>query len=193
MGAADQDGESTVLAQCVGRLNDASLRTFFYEAMTIVNNRPLTVDGINDPKGLEPLTPNHLLTMKSSIPLPPPGVFVEEDLYMRKRWRQVQYLCEQFWGRWKKEYLANISLRQRWRTARRNVQPGDIVIVKDEGPRNEWKLARVLEVFKDDDGLVRKTRIQIGNRMLGKRGERLSKPSVIERPIQKLVVLVANS
>src|SRR4029434_7397694 len=98
---------STVLAQCVGRLNDASLRTFFYEAMTIVNNRPLTVDGINDPKGLEPLTPNHLLTMKSFMSLPPPGVFVEEDLYMRKRWRQVQYLCEQFWGRWKKEYLAN--------------------------------------------------------------------------------------
>ena len=42
-----------------------------------------------------------------------------------------------------------------------------------------------------DDGLVRKTRIQIGDRRLGKRAERLSKPPVIERLIQKLV-LVAN-
>lgn len=64
---------SFVLAQGAGRLNDASLRTFFYETMSIVNNRPLTVDGLSDPKSLEPLTPNHLLTMKSSVPLPPPG------------------------------------------------------------------------------------------------------------------------
>lgn len=83
---------SSVLAQATGRLDDTSLRTFFYEAMSIVNNRPLTTDTINDPKSLEPLTPNHLLTMKNSVPLPPPGNFVREDLYARKRWRKVQYL-----------------------------------------------------------------------------------------------------
>ena len=49
-----------VLSQSAGRLDDASLRTFFYEAMSIINSRPLTIDSINDPKGLEPLTPNHL-------------------------------------------------------------------------------------------------------------------------------------
>ncbi|XP_039547061.1 uncharacterized protein LOC120492841 [Pimephales promelas] len=184
---------SSVLALSSGRLNDASLRTFFYEAMSIVNNRPLTVDGLSDPTSPEPLTPNHLLTMKSSVPLPPPGAFVKEDLYAKKRWRQVQYLSEQFWSRWRKEYLANISLRQRWHALRRNVQVGDIVIVKEEEtPRNEWRLARVVEVCKADDGLVRKAKIQIGDRKLGKRGERLTKPSVIERPIQKLVVLVAK-
>ncbi|CAI5660104.1 unnamed protein product [Oreochromis niloticus] len=107
---------SMVLACSVGRLDDVSLRTFLYEAMCIVNNRPLTVDNINDPKSLEPLTPNHLITMKSSIPLPPPGKFVKEDLYAKKRWRRVQYLTEQFWHRWRKEYLANIALRQRWHT-----------------------------------------------------------------------------
>lgn len=185
---------SSVLAQSTGRLNDAALRTFFYEAMSIVNNRPLTVDGLSDPTSLEPLTPNHLLTMKSSVPLPPPGTFVKEDLYAKKRWRQVQYLSEQFWSRWRIEYLANISLRQRWHTPRRNVQVGDIVIVKEEEiPRNEWRLARVIEVFKSDDGLVQKVIIQIGDRKLGKRGERLTKPSIIERPVQKLVVLVAKS
>lgn len=180
---------NSVLAQSVGRLNDASLRTFFYEAMSIVNNRPLTVDGLSDPASLEPLTPNHLLTMKSSVPLPPPGTFVKEDLYVKKRWRQVQYLCEQFWSRWRIEYLTNISLRQKWHTARRNVQVGDIVIVKEEEvPRNEWRLARVLEVSKDSDGLVRRAMIQ-----MGKRGELLTKPSIVKRPIQKLVVLVAKS
>lgn len=90
------------IVQCPGRLDDASLRTLFYEAMAIVNSLPLNVDGINDPKSLEPLTPNHLILMKCNIALPPPGKFVKEDMYTAKRWRGVQYLIEQFWSRWKK-------------------------------------------------------------------------------------------
>ncbi|XP_058471988.1 uncharacterized protein LOC131445137 [Solea solea] len=185
---------STVLAQANGRLDDTSLRTFFYEAMSIVNSRPLTTDTISDPKSVEPLTPNHLLTMKSIVPLPPPGNFVKEDLYARKRWRRVQYLSEQFWSRWRKEYLANISLRQRWHVPRRNVRVGDVVIVKEDNvPRNEWRLARVVEARKEDDGLVRKVKIQIGHSKLGKQGERLTQPTFLERPVQKLVVLVEQN
>nr|XP_029136991.1 uncharacterized protein LOC114921292 [Labrus bergylta] len=183
----------SVLAQVTGRLDDSSLRTFFYEAMSIVNNRPLTTDTISDPKSVEPLTPNHLLTMKTSLPLPPPGNFVREDLYARKRWRRVQYLTEQFWSRWRKEYLTNICLRQQWHAPKRNVRVGDVVIVKDDNtPRNEWKLARVVETSEDDDGLVRKVKIQIGKRDLGKKGERLKPLSFLERPVQKLVVLVED-
>ncbi|KAL6479864.1 hypothetical protein MHYP_G00108970 [Metynnis hypsauchen] len=185
---------SWVLSQSAGRLDDASLRTFFYEAMSIVNSRPLTTDNINDPKGLEPLTPNHLLTMKACVPLPPPGKFVAEDLYAKKRWRRVQYLTEQFWGRWRKEYLTNITLRQRWQSPRRNVKIGDIVIVKEEGiPRNDWRLGRVLDVCKDEDGLVRKATIQMGNRKLGKDRQRFINPTILERPIHKLVVIVENN
>lgn len=46
---------NATLMQGAGRLDDASLRTLFYEAMAIVNSRPLTVDGINDPQMLEPI------------------------------------------------------------------------------------------------------------------------------------------
>lgn len=185
---------SSVLAQATGRLDDTSLRTFFYEAMSILNHRPLTTDTINDPNSAEPLTPNHLLTMKESVPLPPPGRFVREDLYARKRWRRVQYLTELFWSRWRKEYLTSISLRQRWHTPKQNVQVGDVVILKEDNiPRNEWKLARVVEANEDDDGLVRKVKIQIGQKDLGKKGERLKQVSFLERPVQKLVVLVKGS
>lgn len=86
------------LTQSLGRLDDSSLRTLFYEAMAIVNSRPLTVDGINDPNSLEPLTLNHLILMKSKIALPPPGKFMREDVYCKRRWRRVQYLIEQFWS-----------------------------------------------------------------------------------------------
>lgn len=74
---------NVTIAQCPGRLDDVSLRMLFYEAMAIVNSRPLNVDGINDPKSLEPLTPNHLILMKSKAALPPPGKFVKE-MYIAK-------------------------------------------------------------------------------------------------------------
>ena len=67
---------SGVVALCPGRLDDSSLRTLFYEAMAIVNSRPLSVDTINGPTSLEPLTPNNILTMKTSVPLPPRRVFL---------------------------------------------------------------------------------------------------------------------
>ncbi|KAA0702446.1 hypothetical protein E1301_Tti019030 [Triplophysa tibetana] len=173
-----------------GRLDDSSLRTFFYEAMAIVNGRPLTVDNLNDPMSPEPLTPNHLLTLKPTQASPPPGKFIKGDIYARKRWRHVQCLAEQFWCRWRKEYLCNISTRQRWLTPRRNLV-GDIVLEKaDDVQRNECRLARVIETVADKDGLVRRVKIHFGDRKLGKDGKRLNKPSVVERPVQKLVLLI---
>ena len=44
---------------------------------------------------LEPLTPNHLLLMKTK-PFLPPGVCHPEDCYPRRRWRQVQYMADLF-------------------------------------------------------------------------------------------------
>ncbi|KAA8577496.1 hypothetical protein FQN60_007066, partial [Etheostoma spectabile] len=119
--------------------------------MAVVNSRPLTVDGINDPLALEPITPNHLIMMKSKVALPPPGVFVKEDLYATKRWRRVQY-------------LLNISLRQKWHSPQRNLKVNDIVIIKDNLPRNQWQLGRVIETVQSSDGLVRRVKVRVGER-----------------------------
>lgn len=79
---------NAIILLCPGRLDDSSLRTVFYEAMSIVNCRQLTISEIDNPDSLEPLTPNHILTGKTSSPLPPPGEFLKEDMYIRKRWRR---------------------------------------------------------------------------------------------------------
>ena len=79
------------------QLDDESLRTFMIEAEAIVNCRPLAVNTINSSQYPEPLTPNHLLTMKSKVVMPPPGHFQRTDLYLNKRWRRVQYLANEFW------------------------------------------------------------------------------------------------
>nr|XP_021336928.1 uncharacterized protein LOC103910029 [Danio rerio]XP_021336929.1 uncharacterized protein LOC103910029 [Danio rerio] len=173
-----------------GKLDDSCLRAFLYEAMAIVNSRPLTVDCLNDPQSLRPITPNNLLTLKPVTALPPPGKFLEEDVYARKRWRHVQYLAEQFWSRWRKEYLANIVTRQKWNMPKRNLQINDIVLVKEENlPRNEWKLGRIQETISSGDGLIRKAKVLLGDCKLDAKGKRTTKQSIIERPVQKLVLL----
>lgn len=123
---------TAILDQNATRLDTSSLRTFMYEAMAIVNSRPLTLEHINDPMGPEPLTPNHILTMKSSIIAPPPGEFVRQDVYLRKRWKRVQFLANEFWSRWRKEYLLSLQQRSKWNKNRRNAKTNDIVLLQDE-------------------------------------------------------------
>ena len=146
--------------------------------MAIVNGRPLTVGNLGDHTSPMPLTRNLLLTMKSKVTLPPPGKFVREDVFARKRWRIVQFLAEQFWSRWRKEYLLNLNVRQKWHLPKRNLLPEDLVIISDDdAARSEWQLARVIEAKEDADWLVRKVKLRVRN-------------SVIEWPVQKLVLLL---
>ncbi|PIK33816.1 hypothetical protein BSL78_29367 [Apostichopus japonicus] len=130
---------NATIALYPGRLDDASLKCFLYEAMAIINGRPLTPANMTDPSAEPPLTPNHLITMKPTVALPPPGHFVKEDLYARRRWRRVQFLSEQFWSRWKSEYLQTLQERGKWSLSRRNLRVGDVVLVKDhDTPRMKW-------------------------------------------------------
>ena len=170
---------SAMLKNHSSALNDESFRTLLAEVECIVNSRPLTVENLEDQSSL-PLTPNAILTMKSKVILPPPGIFQREDMYCRKRWRQVQHLANEFWTRWRKEYVASIQERSKWKGVRENFLVNDVVLLKDENlPRNQWPLARVAEVFPSDDGLVRRVRLYIP-----------TSKSELERPIHKLVRLV---
>lgn len=169
---------SSLMHQSGTQLDDETLRTFMCEATAIVNCRPLTTDNLNDPNATEPLTPNHLLTLKSKVILPPPGKFQRTDLYARKRWRRVQYLADIFWSRWRKEFLQNLQVRSKWTSEKRNMKVGDIVLIKDDNmPRNEWHLGRITETYPEEDLLVRKVKVVTRNGSL-------------ERPTHKLVLLL---
>ena len=78
-------------------LDDESLHTLMCEIEAIINGRPITKVS-DDPRDSEALTPNHLLLLRAG-PLLPPGKFVKEDSYTRRRWRQVQYMADVFWRR----------------------------------------------------------------------------------------------
>lgn len=87
-------------------LDDEGLNTLMCEVEAIVNGRPITKLS-DDPRDLEPLTPNHLLLLRAG-PAAPPGKFTDHDNYSSRRWRQVQYLADVFWRRWVREYLPSL-------------------------------------------------------------------------------------
>lgn len=173
------------------RIDTSTLRTFFYEAMAIVNSRPL--NALNDNDMTIPLTPNQLITLKNKIAAPPPGEFDDHDMYSRKRWRQVQGLATTFWSRWTKEYLQTLQPRQKWPNTQRNIKLGDIVLIKNElTSRNNWPLAKVIQILPSKDNLVRKVKLQLASNQLDKNGKRLVQPTQLERPIHKLVLLCST-
>lgn len=70
----------------------------------------------------------------------------------------------------------------------------DVVIVKEEGlPKNEWKLGRVPEITFSADGLVRKVKVLLGDSKLNAKLERVNKQPIVERPVQKLVLLLKGN
>lgn len=156
-------------------LTDDSLQTLLCEVESIINGRPITSVS-DDPLDLEPLTPNHLLLMKNQ-PNFPPGIFNQDDLYTRKRWKQVQFLADLFWRRWTREYLPLLQERQKWTSQKRNFEPGDVVLVVDSSsPRNTWTMGRIIQTLPDSSGTVRRVKLQTKN-------------STLERSVHKICLL----
>ena len=168
-------------------LNDESFRTLIVEAEAIVNSRPLTVDSLSDPDSPNPLSPTNILTLKPKVTQGPPGVFQNADLYCRKRWRRVQHLANEFWLRWRREFLLTLQTREKWTGEKRNFVKGDIVLVKDEDVRrNQWPMAKVVDVYPSSDGMVRSVKVRMGTK------DGNSKVSLLDRPITKLVLLLES-
>lgn len=160
------------------QLTHELLTTLMSEVSAIVNARPIAsipTDG-DDP---QPLSPHTILTMKTRPLGPPPGEFLPPDLYARRRWRRAQYLADQFWTRWRREYLQSLQVRNKWKHPKRE---GDLVLVKEDGePRNSWPTGRVVDPIQSEDGLVRKAHVFLS---------RDGKLKIMFRPIKELVLLL---
>jgi transposase InsO family protein len=165
----------SLLQRCPRNLDDEGLMTLFCEVEAIVNDRPITRVS-SESSDAEALTPSQLLLLKPG-PQYPGGLFSKEDVYSRRRWKQVQYLADSFWERWSKEYLVLLQERQKWFNPKKNIAVGDIVLIVDSAPRSSWALGRVVEVEQDQHGLVRIAHVK-------------TQTNVLRRPIHKLCMIL---
>ena len=154
------------------------LQTLFQEAASIINNTPLYEISSN-PEDPLPITPAHLLTLKD-VPNPtPPETYEDSDLfaYGQKRWRRIQVLADDFWLKWKSNYLQNLQARKKWYKERANLEEGSAVIIKQKySRRNQWDIARVISTINSHDGVVRSCLVK-------------TKKGTYLRPVNKLVPL----
>lgn len=165
------------------QLTHELLITLMAEVVAIVNARPISALP-SDPDDPQPLSPATLLTMKTRPAGPPPGQFLRPDIYARRRWRRVQFLAEQFWTRWRREYLQSLQPRRKWTETQRDLRVGDVVLMRDEAQhRNDWPLGRISEAIRSEDDRVRKVKVEVV-----RDGER----KTYLRPIKELVLLLPN-
>jgi hypothetical protein len=102
----------------------------------------------------------------------------------------VQYLVEQFWSRWKLEYLPTLQLRRKWYLQKDAVEPNMLVLVTDEGaPRGTWKMARVEKTYPSKDGLVRSVQLKMAAVQKTDKGKLVVQTTFVDRPVHKLVPL----
>ncbi|XP_056017069.1 uncharacterized protein LOC125663253 [Ostrea edulis] len=158
------------------------LCTLMAEVTAIINSRPLTPVS-SDPDSPFVLTPNILLTQKhsSDSDILEFGDIGVKDM-LKSEWKRVQGLASQFWKKWKSDYLHLLQPRRKWKSEEPNINEGDIVLVKEESPRNHWPVAVVQRTFKSDDTLVRKIQVKL---------LRNDKPVVLVRPICEVIPLLA--
>ncbi|XP_059839386.1 uncharacterized protein LOC132401297 [Hypanus sabinus] len=163
------------------RLAHEVLCTLMAEVTAIMNSRPL-LPVSSDPENPFILSPSMLLTQKAGAP-PPPGDFSDKDLYT-KQWRQVQALANQFWPRWRQKYLPLLQQRQKWTEPHRNLQVGDLVLLRDkQATRNSWPTARITATFPSEDGHVRKIELKTTDQ---------GDVKIYQRPVTEVILLLPN-
>lgn len=161
--------------------------TFICEASSIVNHTPLTAHSSN-PNDPLPISPATLLMQREQRQAAPTGDFNQSDIlsYGSRRWRRVQHLSEEFWRRWRQDYVQTLTSRNKWQMTKRDLKPNDIVLVKDDTcKRNLWPLARVTAVKRSQDGHVRSASLSLSS------GDK-SRPKTLERPIVNLILLIPS-
>lgn len=151
------------------------MATLLTQIEAILNSRPLTpiTDDIND---LNFLTPSHFLIGTNITAIPEPNYEHLKETYL-SRWQNIQKRIQGFWKIWSANYITSLQERSKWQTEQRNLQLGDLVLIKDDGlPPSRWAMGRVLSLKPGHDGLVRVVKLK-------------TQTGELDRPVVKLVKL----
>ena len=88
-------------------------------------------------------------------------------------------------------YFPTLLVRQKWHVDRRNVEVGDVCLLKDSNAyRGEWRLCEVASVSPDDRGRVRNVRVMVKPRLGGSPHYVPAKPIYLNRHVSNLVLLI---
>lgn len=149
--------------------------TVLAQVEACLNSRPITRGSDDSTDGLA-LTPSHFWALEPVV-APMARDYTELPQARLQRWKLLQRFVQDFWRRWKDEYLDQLFLRTKWKGQQPNAAIGDVVLVRSENtPPTQWPMGRVTNIYKGNDGLVRSVEVTHGGH-------------TYHRPITKLVHL----
>ena len=160
-----------------------------------INSRPLGISTVGadsqQEDNLSPITPNHLLIGRSDGEAPP--LEYEDNDKFTARMAYVSEVYQAWWEAWIQQVLPSLMPIRKWKKRAKNLQVGDVVMLYYPGNiKDDYRLARVLEVHPDVRGLVRT--VTIGYRKRNKKekaAEYQKKPLTQEKvAVQRLCLLV---
>ena len=177
-GSQNRDGRTERAIACLKKtmkhlyvsrdLNLLEFDTLLRKAANCLNDRPLSVYDVNDGEpGLAPLTPNLMLqNFRAPSALEALDKYEEctDKLVVRNKYCQAQF--ESWWSHWYRAVFQNLIPYRRWKQEAKNLKVDDVCLLMYKGriPPAVYRMCRVVEVFPDDEGLVRTVRVALVSR-----------------------------
>jgi len=151
------------------------LCTLLVEIEACLNSRPLCALS-DDPFNPTYLSPGHFLIGEPITQLPAADL-TNVKCNRLSRWQSFQQLLQHFWQRWSADYLQGLQQRNRWTTTTHNLQPGALVLLREDNTTPlQWPTAVVTNVHPGKDGIVRVVTLR-------------TPKGVLKRPITKICLL----
>ena len=142
-----------------------------------MNSRPLCYNYSDDTE--EVTTLSHMMCGRRLISLP---LFdekydeVESQVTLSKRLKYLKLLIDNYWSRWRTEYLTQLREYQKIRKNSRLIEVGEMVVTfSHELKRNQWKIGEVVKLICGIDNVPRAAILLV-------KGERCNR--YLKRPVR---------
>lgn len=134
------------------------------------------------------MCPNDLILGRTSIKVPS-GTWTN-TIDPKPGLEFIQNIVANFWKRWQRDYFPTLVVRKKWHVSKRNVVPGDTVLLQDSNTVvQKWKLAQIVEATPSQNGKVRNVTVRYKNPKPDMKYE--GEPDMmVKRSVHKLVVLL---
>ena len=166
----------TIGNQC---LTEKQLVTILAEVESVVNSRPLVyID--NDINSSIVITPSSFLSLSHRHFVPDYMTETDTDFQVTQksntaqqileRWKTGQKYLNQFWHIWSKEYLLSLRernqsmLKQPRKSVMQAPQVGDVVLIRENLPRGQWKVSKISKLIKGKDNVIRSAKVMLPSR-----------------------------
>ena len=157
-----------------GKCKFRELETIAMECEALVNSRPLCV--VNEAEGDQmTITPAMLCLGRALTPLPFDRTKLSENLQFANMYHHRNLLVTRFWNRWRKDYLLGLQVNKYTKAGKFQLEVDQVVLVREDNLKSgEWRLGRILELFKGKDDRIRRVRLKVGKSVIDRHVNRLS-------------------